>query len=234
MSTFLFLALALFAAPQDPGAKEEPDPIAAADAAERKRDRDFAGPGSAAVQTLDVGAAPGSPPQAYKPPSVRPFEMPAFPRGSGDAEAEAPVPAAAVTVERYSRSYEPPKTEVELFYEAGVKSAFDRAQSRLGSLDGAWTLRRADGAPLYALVFVDDGSGGLDAAWRDLRGTGGGPRLGVALSAIRTGDEVTVRFSTASPYAAATVRLRPDAGSRWRGTLDTGEGGTVQVIMGRN
>jgi len=224
--------MALLAAPQDPGAKEEPDPIAAADAAERKRDREFAGPGSAAVQTLDVGAAPVSPTPAYKPPPVRPFEMPAYPRWTGATPSESAPPAAAVTVERYSRSYEGPKTEVEQVYEAGVKSAAARAQARLGPLDGMWTLTREDGSPLYVVAFADDGAGAAEAAWRDLRKRPGPGAVGAASSVAREGDDLTIRFYPQGAALQSVLRLRSDRG-RWRGTLDEGASAPFSVVMTR-
>lgn len=134
-----------------------------------------------ALATQSVPPPPPSP--AYQAPPVRPFE-PTGPVVAQGGEAATPAPRALdapVTVDAYRGHYEGGPSEIELAYEQGVAQAEISMDSRMGPLDGAWTVAGADGAVLFTLVLADDGSGApVEGAWRDGHG-----KLGVAASTAR-------------------------------------------------
>jgi hypothetical protein len=140
-----------------------------------------------ALATQSVPAAPPSP--AYQAPPVRPFE-PAGPVIAQGGEGFAPAPRALdapVTVDAYRGHNESGPSDTELAYEQGVAQAEISMDSRMGPLDGAWSVTGGDGAVLFTLVLADDGSGApVEGAWRDGHG-----KLGVAASTVRE-DGLTV------------------------------------------
>lgn len=132
-----------------------------------------------AVQT----APPPAPSPAYSDPPVRPFE-PTGPLVTG-AEAEAasaPLrhpPESPVSVDAYRGHYEAPPGAVERAYDRGVRQAEATMDSRMGPLDGRWTVIDREGRALFTLVLSDEGAGlPVEGAWRDDQG-----RIGVAASA---------------------------------------------------
>lgn len=135
----------------------------------------------AALATQSVPPPPPSP--AYQAPPVRPFE-PAGPVIAQGGEGATPTPRtldAPVTVDAYRGHYENGPSETDLAYEQGVTQAEISMDSRMGPLDGAWTVTGGDGAVLFTLVLADDGSGApVEGAWRDGHG-----KLGVAASTVR-------------------------------------------------
>lgn len=135
----------------------------------------------AALAVQSVPAPSSSP--AYQAPPVRPFE-PAGPVAARDGEGATPAPRALdapVTVDAYRGHYENGPSATERAYEQGVAQAEISMDSRMGPLDGAWTVTGGDGAVLFTLVLADDGSGApVEGAWRDGHG-----KLGVAASTVR-------------------------------------------------
>lgn len=201
----LSVLLLLAALTQDPGA-----PVATAPASEEE------GP---AVVTPSAPQPYTSLPGA--PPSVRPFEMPAvtpdapIPYAPGALDR---IPAAPVTVESYRRSYEAAPDSLEQIYQAGIQRNFDAQQVRMGPLDGQWTVRTEAGSAMLSLLLNDAGAGSeLEGAWRLL-----GPRskTGLLLSVSREGEALVVswydRDGSGDP---AVMRLRPQPGGGWRGTV---------------
>lgn len=131
-----------------------------------------------AVQT----APPPAPSPAYSDPPVRPFE-PTGPLVTGaEAEAASPPlrhpPEAPVSVDAYRGHYEAPPGAVERAYDRGVRQAEATMDSRMGPLDGRWTVTDREGRALFTLVLSNEGAGlPVEGAWRDGHG-----RIGVAAS----------------------------------------------------
>lgn len=189
-------------------------------------------PATAPQQPASVSTAAAAPREAWEsapaqmdtlapPPIVRPFEMPAYAPVTPMPYARvAPDPSAAVTVERYRGDYEPPKDELQSYYEEGVRGRFLAEQALRGPLDGVWTVADADGRPIYALVLNDPGlSGGLEAAWRSLAAAPGPSARGVADLVTRSADGLSLSFTDPVTSAPVTLTLRPQGDGRWRGEL---------------
>jgi len=110
-------------------------------------------------------------------------------------------------------------TPEERSYEARLRASFDSAQGLQGPLDGGWMLSMASGADLYALRFVDRGSGALEGAWRDARRPGALDGFGFLDNIERSGGKVTLRFSP-RPGAPPTVITLSAAGQdQWSGEM---------------
>ena len=163
-----------------------------------------------AVQT----APPPTPSPAYSDPPVRPFEPSGPLVPASEAGARPPLlhpPEAAVTVDAYRGHYESPPGAVERAYEQGVARAERSMDSRMGPLDGRWTVTDREGRALFTLVLTNEGPGlPVEGAWRDDHG-----RIGVTAS-VPQEDGTTVLVldgrcelhltSTASGFDGVIVR----------------------------
>lgn len=172
----------------------------------------------------------------YQPSSIRPFEMP---RTAPAATEPAPgvldrIPDRPVLLDQYTRSYEADPDARERFYQSGVQRNFDLQQSRMGALDGAWTVRTATGAPFMTLMLNDTGRPGLEieGAWR--RVAPAAPLgSGLLMSVRREGEQLVVLWIDRSGETEpAALRLTPQGADRWTGTL-TRQGAATPVTMGR-
>lgn len=130
-----------------------------------------------AVQT----APPPAPSPAYSDPPVRPFEPSGPLVPPSEAESRPPLrhpPEAPVSLDAYRGHYESPPGAVERAYEQGVAQAERSMDSRMGPLDGRWTVTDREGRSLFTLVLSNEGAGlPVEGAWRDDHG-----RIGVAAS----------------------------------------------------
>jgi len=213
----LVAVLLLAALTQDPGAPVATGPAAAP-----------APTPAPAASTEEDGSTPATPsaPQPYDgvsgaPQAVRPFEMPAatpaapIPYGSAALDR---IPTAPVEVEDYRRSYEAAPDALEQLYQAGIQRTFDAQQVRMGPLDGQWTVRTEAGSAMLSLLINDAGPGSdLEGAWRQL-----GPRskTGLLLSVSREGEALVVSwYDREGSGDPAVMRLRPQPGGAWRGTV---------------
>jgi hypothetical protein len=230
------LFAALIALSQQTPDAEEPDPTVTPPPKTRPADREFGGKGSTQVTTIQVDA-PSQPPKdySYRPPSVRPFEMPAIKGDAPSYAAPSPTPPEPVSVEQYRRSYEGPKDPTEQMYESGVKGAFDSAQVMQGPLDGPWTVVGPDGAPLFSFLFTDTGQEDepVQGAWRDLRKARGPDSAGVIDVVWREGRALTLRFREREGGPELVLKLEPGAQGRWTGAMD-GDGARRPVVMRRS
>jgi hypothetical protein len=176
-------------------------------------------------------------------PTVRPFEMPAIEPAAPVAYADASNPKIPVKVEDYHRSYEGPQDEVEAYYDAGVRQAYEAEQALHGPLDGMWTLSAVDGPPLLLLAISDPGgaagpqgetqAGALGGAWRDLSRANDPNASGLIDSVARDGRSVVMRIALHEGAPAATLRLTQGAEGRWRGLLVDGAGPGRAVVLER-
>jgi len=161
-------------------------------------------------------------PLPYEPPAVRPFEMPLstpsepVPYSPGALDR---IPEKPVTVEAYRRDYEAPPDAREQVYQAGVRRNFDAQQSRMGPLDGQWTVRTETGQGFMSLVIVDTGrpDAEISGAWRSL---GGRSATGFLLSVAKEGEFLVVRWYERDTTGELTImRLRQSPDGRWTGTV---------------
>jgi hypothetical protein len=136
-----------------------------------------------------------------------------------------------VMIDEADRSPDGPPTPLDLGYEARIRGSASSAQGLLGPLDGGWTVRGPDGAPLYGLQLVDRGSGGaLEGAWRAMGGSG---RVGLIESLERQGTILTVRINRGHGRPVTVLTLSAGADGGWVGDLSD-EAGTRAVTMKRN
>lgn len=107
----------------------------------------------------------------------------------------------------------------ERSYEARMRASYESAQGLQGPLDGSWALVTSAGVELYALRFVDRGSGELEGAWRDTRRPGALDGSGFLDDVDRQGTQVTLRFSPrrGAPPSVATLSATGDGA--WSGQL---------------
>lgn len=235
IATSLLAAFLIAQQPVPPA--DEVDPLEAAAAEERARERrerrEFGGAGATPVQTLGVN--PPEPPPAgalYEPPRVRPYEMPAsVAEGLSPWGPPAELPDEPVTVDAYFRSYEGAPDPLDQHFQLGMESALLAVDAQLGPLDGAWTLAGADGDPLYALVLADPApGGGVEGAWRALTGPEPARASGVIGTAAREGQGLVASFVLPDRTAPVRLRLAP-AADGWRGVLVTPEGREQAVVL---
>ena len=137
-----------------------------------------------------------------------------------------------VYVDDYDRTPERPLNSVELGYESRLRSSFAAAQGMQGPLDGAWTLRGRNGQPVYSLLLVDKGTGGLEGAWRDPRRSGGRDSSGFLTSIRKVGTQLTASFSPRPGAGVVTLTLTPTSPGEWSGELVEG-GARTAVTMAR-
>ena len=107
----------------------------------------------------------------------------------------------------------------ERSYEERLRASYASAQGLQGPLDGGWALLTLAGQDIYALRFVDRGSGPLEGAWRDSRRPGALDGFGFLDEVDRRGGEVTLRFSPrqGAPPTVITLSATPDG--QWSGDL---------------
>jgi hypothetical protein len=202
--------------PDDPEAESLPNPAA---------DAPLPKPPPAAF-TPPVGHAPGpsaQPPQAAAP--VAPYAAPYIPP---------PRPALTepVHVDETGKTPEAPLSPVEAGYEARLRASFSSAQGLQGPLDGAWTLRGAQGGALYTLLLVDNGMA-LEGAWRDPRRRGATDASGFLNDIQRIASGVVITFYPAPGAGLATLTLSPAASGAWSGELEE-RGRRQQVSLKRD
>ena len=119
-------------------------------------------------------------------------------------------------------------TAEERSYEARLRASFDSAQGLQGPLDGGWMLSMASGADLYALRFVDRGSGALEGAWRDARRPGALDGFGFLDNIERSGGKVTLRFSPRPGAPPTVITLSSSGQEQWSGEMI--ESGTPRSV----
>ncbi|MDO8409421.1 MAG: hypothetical protein Q7S93_05125, partial [Phenylobacterium sp.] len=119
-------------------------------------------------------------------------------------------------------------TAEERSYEARLRASFNSAQGLQGPLDGGWMLSMASGADLYALRFVDRGSGALEGAWRDARRPGALDGFGFLDHIERSGGRVTLRFSPRPGAPPTVITLSSSGQDQWSGEMI--ESGTPRSV----
>lgn len=110
-----------------------------------------------------------------------------------------------------------------------IRGASAMAQSLQGPMDGAWSLRDDQGAPLYTFQLADPANnpgGVVEGAWRDLRDGQGG--AGLISSIERSPGRLHASFTPGG--AAASVDLVQGADGAWTGQLAQ-DGAVRQVRM---
>ena len=127
----------------------------------------------------------------------------------------------AITARRLHDADAPARVQ-DLAYESRLRSSFASAQGFQGPLDGGWTLAVAGEGDLYALELVDRARGEVEGAWRDLRRKGALAGSGFVDDIVRSGGDLTLRFTPEAGGASATATLRGGYGDSWTGELDEG------------
>jgi len=107
----------------------------------------------------------------------------------------------------------------ERSYEARMRASYESAQGLQGPLDGSWALVTSGGLELYALRFVDRGSGPLEGAWRDTRRPGALDGSGFLEDVDRQGAQVTLRFSPRRGAPPSVITLSAGGDGAWSGQL---------------
>ncbi|MAK81615.1 hypothetical protein [Phenylobacterium sp.] len=120
----------------------------------------------------------------------------------------------------------------ERSYEERLRASFDSAQGLQGPLDGGWALMTAAGQDLYALRFVDRGSGPLEGAWRDARRPGALDGFGFLDHIERRGGQVTLRFTPRRGAPPTVISLSAAAEGQWSGDM-LEDGAPRSVVMRR-
>jgi hypothetical protein len=120
----------------------------------------------------------------------------------------------------------------ERSYEERLRASYDSAQGLQGPLDGGWALMTAGGQDLYALRFVDRGSGPLEGAWRDARRPGALDGFGFLDSIERRGGQVTLRFTPRRGAPPTVITLSAAAEGQWSGDM-VEDGAPRTVVMRR-
>ncbi len=120
----------------------------------------------------------------------------------------------------------------ERSYEARLRASYESAQGLQGPLDGGWALMTAAGQDLYALRFVDRGSGPLEGAWRDARRPGALDGFGFLDHIERRGGQVTLRFTPRRGAPPTVITLSAAAEGQWSGDM-VEDGAPRTVVMRR-
>ena len=107
----------------------------------------------------------------------------------------------------------------ERSYEERLRASYNSAQGLQGPLDGGWALQTLGGQDLYALRFVDRGSGPLEGAWRDSRRPGALDGFGFIDEVDRRGGAVTLRFNPRQGAAPTVITLSATPDGQWSGDL---------------
>ncbi|MDP2215267.1 MAG: hypothetical protein Q8J81_15590, partial [Phenylobacterium sp.] len=120
----------------------------------------------------------------------------------------------------------------ERSYEERLRASYNSAQGLQGPLDGGWSLETIAGQDLYALRFVDRGSGPLEGAWRDARRPGALDGYGFLDSIDRSGGRVTLRFTPRRGAPPAVITLTAAPSGQWSGEMIE-DGAPRSVVMRR-
>lgn len=139
-----------------------------------------------------------------------------------------------VSIDDYSRHYEPPKSDEEARYEAGIENAKRNGQNQLQTLEGAWQVFDANNAPMVHLIFRSTGTGAnrrIDGAWRRDSAGAGVESSGFVDSVIEVGSELEISYFPDKTSAPDILHMRREVDGIWRGTLMTPEGKTAPVIL---
>jgi hypothetical protein len=210
------------------------------------------GPVSTAPPPAEVTPTPAKPPAA-PPPTLTPTPAPTPTPTPAPAAAPAPRPTPAPVPTVIPRT-PPPRpsdtiasqpvflderravagelTAEERSYEARLRASFNSAQGLQGPLDGGWMLSMASGADLYALRFVDRGSGPLEGAWRDARRPGALDGFGFLDNIERSSGKVTLRFTRRRGAPPTVITLSAAADGQWTGDM-VEDGAPRNVVMRR-
>ncbi len=103
-----------------------------------------------------------------------------------------------------------------------IRGTSAAAQTLQGPLDGRWSLAADDGAPLYTLLFVDNGRGALEGAWRDVTRGAGLTATGVIDNLSRDGAALNASFYPRTGQSAVSLNLLQLPDGTWTGDLDQG------------
>jgi hypothetical protein len=103
-----------------------------------------------------------------------------------------------------------------------IRGTSAAAQTLQGPLDGRWSLADRDGAPLYTLLFVDNGRGALEGAWRDVTRGAGLTATGVIDNLSRNGGALNASFYPRPGQPTVSLNLTQQADGAWTGDLDQG------------
>lgn len=100
-----------------------------------------------------------------------------------------------------------------------IRGASAAAQTLQGPLDGRWSLAGQDGSRLYAILFVDNGRGALEGAWRDVTRGEGLSATGVIDDLRRDGPVLNASFLSRSGQTVS-LNLNQMSDGSWSGDLD--------------
>ena len=103
-----------------------------------------------------------------------------------------------------------------------IRGTSAAAQTLQGPLDGRWSLADQDGAPLYTLLFVDNGRGVLEGAWRDVTRGAGLTATGVIDNLSRDGAALNASFYPRTGQSAVSLSLLQLPDGTWTGDLTQG------------
>ena len=109
-----------------------------------------------------------------------------------------------------------------------IRGASAAAQTLQGPLDGRWSLAGQDGVPLYAILFVDNGRGDLEGAWRDVTRGAGLTATGVIDTLSRDGAALNATFQPRTGQSTGSLNLSQRPDGSWTGDLD--QGGTRRGV----
>ncbi|MDP3490859.1 MAG: hypothetical protein Q8R71_12040 [Phenylobacterium sp.] len=188
------------------------------------------------------GPAPAAPAPAPVPAPVAPVTVPTpRPQASPPPPAAAVTPAPALRPDRTIASQPVFLDErqavagqlsaEERGYEDRLRASYNSAQGLQGPLDGGWALMTMAGQDLYALRFVDRGSGPLEGAWRDARRPGSLDGFGFLDNIERRGGQVTLRFTPRRGAPPSVITLSAGAEGQWSGEMI--EDGVPRGVMMR-
>jgi hypothetical protein len=157
-------------------------------------------PGDAAPLTLDDILAQAARTEAQAEPSEEEAETSGLP--------SAPIPySSLVTSDDLDRR---------------IRGTSAAAQTLQGPLDGRWSLAEEGGAELYTLLFVDNGRGALEGAWRDVTRGAGLTATGVIDNLSRDGAALNASFYPRTGQATVSLNLLQLPDGTWTGDLDQG------------
>lgn len=195
-----------------------------------------------------IEPAPAAPPAAPPPPVVTtptPTPPPPPPPRSQPSPAPAPAPVVQAPAPRPDRTIASQPVFLderqavagqlnaeERSYEERLRASYNSAQGLQGPLDGGWALTTAAGQDLYALRFVDRGSGPLEGAWRDARRPGALDGFGFLDNIERRGGQVTLRFTPRRGAPPTVITLSAAADGQWSGDM-VEDGAPRTVVMRR-
>lgn len=193
-----------------------------------------------------------APPPATQPPPVVTAPTPApTPRSQPPQSRPTPAPAPQAQTPAQTPAQRPDRTIAsqpvflderqavagqlsaeERSYEERLRASYNSAQGLQGPLDGGWALMTTAGQDLYALRFVDRGSGPLEGAWRDARRPGALDGFGFLDNIERRGGQVTLRFTPRRGAPPTVITLSAAADGHWSGDM-VEEGAPRSVLMRR-